>query len=62
MHRIFGGLGQAIDDRRGRGEIRIADTKVDDIDRAGTVRYAWTGEISLAMLEKYLTPIIMESN
>ena len=32
------------------------------IDRAGTVRYAWTGEISLAMLEKYLTPIIMESN
>lgn len=32
------------------------------IDRTGTVRYAWTGEISLAMLEEYLTPLIMESN
>jgi len=32
------------------------------IDRAGTVRYAWTGEISLAMLEKYVTRVIMESN
>jgi peroxiredoxin len=32
------------------------------IDRAGTVRYAWTGEISKAMLEKYVTPLIEESN
>ena len=31
------------------------------IDRSGTVRYAWTGEISLAMLEKYVTPLIAES-
>jgi len=32
------------------------------IDRTGTVRYAWTGEISTAMLEKYVTPLIAESN
>lgn len=32
------------------------------IDRAGTVRYAWTGEISMAMLEKYVTPLIAEKN
>lgn len=32
------------------------------IDRTGTVRYAWTGEISRAMLEKYVTPLITESN
>jgi len=32
------------------------------IDRSGTVRYAWTGEISLAMLEKYVTPLIVENN
>ena len=32
------------------------------IDRSGTVRLAWTGEISLATLEKYVTPIIKESN
>ena len=32
------------------------------IDRTGTVRYAWTGEISKAMLEKYVTPLISESN
>lgn len=32
------------------------------IDRSGTVRYAWTGEISLAMLEKFVTPLIAESN
>ena len=32
------------------------------IDRSGTVRLAWTGEISLATLEKYVTPIIEESN
>jgi thiol-disulfide isomerase/thioredoxin len=30
------------------------------IDRNGTVRYAWTGEISKAMLEKYVTPLIEE--
>jgi peroxiredoxin len=30
------------------------------IDRAGTVRYAWTGEINKAMLEKYVTPLIGE--
>jgi len=32
------------------------------IDRTGTVRYAWTGEISMAMLEMYVTPLIAESN
>lgn len=32
------------------------------IDRTGTVRYAWTGEISKAMLEKYVTPLIVENN
>jgi len=32
------------------------------IDRNGTVRYAWTGEISKAMLEKYVTPLIAENN
>lgn len=32
------------------------------IDRTGTVRYAWTGEISRAMLEKYVTPLIAEKN
>lgn len=32
------------------------------IDRTGTVRLAWTGEISLAMLEKHVTPLIEESN
>ena len=32
------------------------------IDRTGTVRYAWTGEISKAMLEKYVTPLITENN
>jgi peroxiredoxin len=30
------------------------------IDRSGTVRYAWTGEISKAMLEKYVTPLLGE--
>ncbi len=30
------------------------------IDREGTVRLAWTGQISRAMLEKHLTPIIEE--
>jgi peroxiredoxin len=30
------------------------------IDRTGTVRYAWTGEINKAMLEKYVTPLITE--
>ncbi|MEP7136407.1 MAG: TlpA disulfide reductase family protein [Chloroflexota bacterium] len=28
------------------------------IDRSGTVRYAWTGEIDQAMLEKYITPLL----
>jgi peroxiredoxin len=32
------------------------------IDRTGTVRYAWTGEINKAMLEKYVTPLIEETN
>jgi cytochrome c biogenesis protein CcmG, thiol:disulfide interchange protein DsbE len=31
------------------------------IDRTGTVRYAWTGEISRAMLEKYVTPLLAEN-
>lgn len=30
------------------------------IDRTGTVRYAWTGEINRAMLEKYITPLLAE--
>ena len=30
------------------------------IDRTGTVRLAWTGQISDAMLEKYVTPLIAE--
>ena len=29
------------------------------IDRDGTVRLAWTGAISQAMLEKYVTPVIL---
>lgn len=32
------------------------------IDRNGTVRYAWTGEINLAMLEKYITPLVEENS
>jgi peroxiredoxin len=32
------------------------------IDRNGAVRYAWTGEINLVMLEKYVTPLIAGSN
>lgn len=31
------------------------------IDRSGTVRYAWTGEISQSMLEKYVTPLLAEN-
>jgi peroxiredoxin len=31
------------------------------IDRSGTVRYAWTGEISRDMLEKYVTPLLAEN-
>jgi peroxiredoxin len=31
------------------------------IDRTGTVRYAWTGEISRAMLDKYITPLLGEN-
>jgi peroxiredoxin len=30
------------------------------MDRSGTVRYAWTGEINKAMLEKYVTPLLRE--
>jgi peroxiredoxin len=32
------------------------------IDRSGTVRYAWTGEVSQAMLEKYVTPLLTEDS
>jgi thiol-disulfide isomerase/thioredoxin len=32
------------------------------IDRAGTVRYAWTGAISRAMLERYVTPLLARDN
>jgi thiol-disulfide isomerase/thioredoxin len=32
------------------------------IDRTGTVRYAWTGEVNMAMLEKFITPLITENN
>ena len=31
------------------------------IDRSGIVRYAWTGEINKAMLEKYITPLLSEN-
>ena len=31
------------------------------IDRSGTVRYAWTGEINRDMLEKYVTPLLAEN-
>lgn len=31
------------------------------IDRKGTVRLAWVGEINREMLEKYITPIIAEN-
>jgi cytochrome c biogenesis protein CcmG, thiol:disulfide interchange protein DsbE len=31
------------------------------IDRKGMVRLAWVGEINRAMLEKYVTPIIVEN-
>jgi peroxiredoxin len=30
------------------------------IDRSGTVRFAWTGEINKATLEKYVTPLLGE--
>ena len=30
------------------------------IDRGGTIRYAWTGEISRSMLEKYVTPLLSQ--
>jgi len=32
------------------------------IDRSGTIRYAWTGQISKAMLEEYVTPLLAEEN
>lgn len=31
------------------------------VDHSGTVRYAWTGEISRAMLERYVTPLLTEN-
>ena len=31
------------------------------IDRKGTIRLAWVGEISNAMLEKYVTPLLAEN-
>lgn len=31
------------------------------IDRSGTVRYAWTGEINREMLEKYVTPLLADN-
>jgi hypothetical protein len=31
------------------------------IDRKGMVRLAWVGEINRAMLEKYVTPLIVEN-
>jgi peroxiredoxin len=31
------------------------------IDRSGTIRYAWTGEINKTMLEKYVTPLLAEN-
>ena len=30
------------------------------VDRNGTIRYAWTGEINQEMLEKYVTPLLSE--
>jgi hypothetical protein len=30
------------------------------IDRTGTIRLAWTGQISREMLERYVTPLIAE--
>lgn len=30
------------------------------IDRQGTVRYAWTGEVDRTTLEKYVTPLLTE--
>ncbi len=30
------------------------------LDRTGTVRYAWTGQISRAMLEKFVTPLVKQ--
>ncbi len=32
------------------------------IDRTGTVRYAWTGEVNMTVLEKFITPLIAENN
>ena len=32
------------------------------IDRKGTIRLAWVGEINQAMLEKYVTPLLAENN
>jgi cytochrome c biogenesis protein CcmG, thiol:disulfide interchange protein DsbE len=32
------------------------------IDRTGIIRFAWTGAISRAMLETYVTPLLIQSN
>jgi peroxiredoxin len=32
------------------------------IDRTGTVRYAWTGEVDKATLETYVTPLLTEDS
>ena len=32
------------------------------IDRSGIIRYAWTGEINGAMLEKYITPLLTKDS
>ncbi len=32
------------------------------IDRTGIIRFAWTGAISRAMLETYVTPLLTQSN
>ncbi|NOZ00199.1 MAG: redoxin domain-containing protein [Chloroflexi bacterium] len=50
-------------DQEGKTEIAFMTFTLPSsyvIDRTGTVRLAWTGAISDAMLEKYVTPIIAE--
>lgn len=32
------------------------------LDRSGTIRYAWTGQIDRTMLEKYVTPLLAGRN
>ncbi len=50
-------------DQEGKTEIAFMTFTLPSsyvIDRTGTVRLAWSGAISDAMLEKYVTPIIAE--